>query len=123
MAPWSFLLDVRAFRAPARTGHLISITEISVVHHIIDAHPLVSVIIVVGLPHRPERIHRDFVIIPEIVAEYLQVTPVHIATEYQPLPKRFAIVLHIPAMSILDEGTVRVVQLSSVVAHVEVELP
>src|SRR5688500_8997880 len=57
------LLHVGALGGPRRAGHFIGVTEVAVVHHVVDADAAVAVVVVVRRPHGAEGIEGDFVVV------------------------------------------------------------
>jgi len=66
---------------PVGAGHFIQVPVIAIFKNEIDPATGISVVIIVGLPDVPVRIDRYFIIIPEIMAQYLEMRSVRIATE------------------------------------------
>src|ERR1051325_756147 len=66
-------------RAPARAGDLIREPVVAELHHKIDAHAAVPVVVIVRLPERAERIDGDLVIVAKIPAERLDVGAIEVA--------------------------------------------
>ena len=62
------------------------VAEVAAFHDVVDPHALVAVVVVVRLPGRPEGVGRDFIVIPEVVAERLEAGAVGVAAERHALP-------------------------------------
>src|SRR5204862_2352146 len=71
---------------PACAGHLVRVAEVAKFHHVIDADAAITVVVVVGLPERPEGVDAYFVVVAEIMAEDFEFLAIEIAAEDQALP-------------------------------------
>ena len=40
--------------APGRAGHFIGKAVVAELHHVIDAHAAIAIVVIIGLPERPE---------------------------------------------------------------------
>ena len=114
-------LPSRALLTPARAGQFVAVAEIAVLHHVVDADALVAVIVVVGLPNGAERIHRQFIVVAEVVSQDLDPREVLVQSECEALPIGFAAGDDLVALGIDDQPAIGRVQLPAVIAHVEVE--
>src|SRR5262249_38394148 len=65
----------------ARIGRLVAgpvralgadVAEVAAFHHVVDAHALVAVVVIVGLPGRPVGVGGDLVVVSEVLAERLE---------------------------------------------------
>ena len=74
MAARDFRLDINALSLPAGAGHFIGVPVVAVLHHEVDAHATITVVVVVALEDVTERIGDHFVVIAEIIPEHLEVT-------------------------------------------------
>ena len=123
-----FRFEVRALRLPARAGLLVGVAEVAVVHHVIDAHALVAVVVVVALPHRAERIHGDLVVVAEVVPERLDIArhalfQINVAAEHHALPVGRALVRDFIADDVLHDLSVGPREFGDRVARVEIKFP
>src|SRR5262249_23177518 len=50
---------------PSGSSHLVTIPVVAVLHDIIDPHATISIIVIVRLPHCPEGINGDLVVVAE----------------------------------------------------------
>ena len=114
-------LPIRALDLPACAVGLVRVSEVTKFHDIVDTCCAVSVIIVVGLPKRSERVNRDLVVVSEIVAEHFHVAQVFVASKHHSLAVGFARVVDFSAPTILDWIAVGVAKSVAGVSVVEVE--
>ena len=121
---------------PARAVHFVSVAIVAELHHVIDAHPEVAVVVVIGLPERAEGIHGDLVVVAEVPRERFNFAAVEVATKHHAHPIRLAVVVHFVAVEVDDRPSFhlrrcavqrdlfhcRIAKLFSLIAEVEVEL-
>ena len=117
------LFHVGAFGPPARACELILIAVVAILHHVVDAHAAVSVIIIVALPKGAEAIDGDHPVIAEIPAQRLHLAAIKFATKHHALLIRFAIGGYRIAGKVGHSITVLVLELLACVAKVEIQPP
>src|SRR5438876_253700 len=81
--------------APTGAGHFVSVSEVAELHHVIDAHSAVAIIVVVRLPERAEGIDGEFIVIAEVMGEHLEFAAVEVAAEDHALAVGLASVGHL----------------------------
>src|SRR5262245_44911645 len=64
------------------------VPKVASLHHVIQADPGVTVVVVIGLPDVPERVERQLVRIAKIVTQYCQVGSIGIHSQSRPRVKR-----------------------------------
>ena len=121
-------LHIRPLRAPPGSRQLIRVAVVAKLHHIIDPNALVPVVIVIALPHRPERIHRHLVVVPEIVPERLEIAhlprlQIDVTAIHQPLPVRLPLVRHLVPREVHHRRTIRPRHPRRRVARIKIKLP
>ena len=90
-------LEVCPRRSPAGASEFVLVAVVAVLHHPVDPHALVAIVVVVALPERAERVDGDFVVVAEVVAEHLEIGAVGLATEDHPVAEGFSgVVDHVP---------------------------
>ena len=77
----NFRMLPRALRAPARPRHLIAVAVVAPFYYIVNAATVETVIVVVRLPDISKRIHRQLVVVAEIVPQHVQPSSIAIAAE------------------------------------------
>ncbi len=97
MAMRNVRLQIASFGLPARAGHFIEITEVAKLHHVVDAHASVAIVVVVRLPQRAKGIDRHLVIISEVVGEHLHLAAIGIAPQDHSTAIGLAGILHLVA--------------------------
>ena len=113
-------LDVGPWHLPACAGSLVDVAVVAILHHPVDAHAPVAVVVVVALPEAPERVDGDLIVVAEVVAEHLEIAAVGLAAEHHALPVGCAGVVDDVTEAIGDSRAVLVVNGLPVVAEVEV---
>ena len=113
-------LEVRPRCSPAGTSEFVLVAIVAVLHHPVDPHALVAVVVIVALPERAERIDGDFVVVAEVVAEHLEIGAVGLATKHHPFAERLSRVVDHVAKPVLHGITVFVVHRLARVAKIEV---
>src|SRR5690606_3618179 len=79
------LLFVGAVGPPSRARHFIRVAIIAIFHHIVDTHPFVAIIIIVGLPHGAVRIDGNFIIVSEVLSQDFKFTEIKVGAKDQTL--------------------------------------
>ena len=69
----NFGLNIDPLSVPASAGHFIGVAVVAVLHHEVDAHAAIAVVVVITLEDVAERIRGHFVVIAEIISEHLEV--------------------------------------------------
>ena len=117
-----FRFNIGALIPPTLSRKFTPITVVSKFHDIIDSHAPVSVIIVIGLPNSPKAVHGCFPVISEIPSDCLKIGSILVATKDHALLVWFAFVIHLVARQINDGLPVLILDLTTTIAKVEVEL-
>ena len=73
VAAGNFGLNINPLSVPASAGHFIGVAVVTVLHHEVDAHTAITVVVVVALEDVAERIGDHFVVIAEIIPEYFEI--------------------------------------------------
>ncbi len=107
---------------PPRARNFVDVAVVAVLHHIVDAHGAVTVVVIVGLPQRAEGVDSHFVIIPEVVCQDFEFAPVRITAEDHTLAIRTAL-LHAIAGHIDYDVAGSIDYLLPTVAKIEIVLP
>ena len=115
--------EVGARHLPPLAVSLVHITVVAILHDPVDPHAAVAVVVVVALPQRAKRIDRYFVIVAEVVAEHLEVTPVGAAAKRHSLTVWLARVVHGIASKINHGLAVFIVYRVTGVSEVKIPTP
>ena len=113
-------LEVRPRCSPAGACEFVLVAIVAVLHHPVDPHALVAVVVVVALPERAERVDGDFVVVAEVVAEHLEISAVGLATKHHPFAERFSRVVDDIAEPVLHRIALFVVHRLTRVAKIEI---
>ena len=116
-----FLPHANAFCLPIVTGLFILVSIVPVLHHKVDSRSPVSIIVVVGLPHRAERINRDFPVVSEIPTQCFNIAAIKVAAKHHSLLVWLARIVDNVARHIEDWFTVGCLQLLAFVTEVEIQ--
>ena len=122
MAKRYLRFNVGALISPALTRKFTPIAVVSKFHDVIDSHASVPIVVIIGLPDATETVHGRFPIVAEIPAESLEVGTILIAAKDHALLVWFAFVIHFVASQINNGLAVLILDLTTSVAKVEVEL-
>ena len=112
----------RGSRQPA-LGDLVPVAVVAELHDVVDAHALVTVVVVVALPDRAEGIDRDLPVVAEVPAERLDAGAVELAAEHHAILVGGVAAAHLVAGLVGDDLAVLVVQRSPGVAEIEIQPP
>ena len=116
------LLQANARGLPACAGHLIGVAVVAKLHDVVDAHSLVSVVIIVALPHGAKRVRGDLPVVAEVPGEHLHLAAIQLASEDHALLIRAVVLIGaLHAVDVGDEFPLGITELLARVAEVEVE--
>ena len=88
------LFHVGTLGTPCSSSKLILVAVITILHHIIDAHPAVTIIIIVALPQRTEAVDGDHPVITKVPAQRLHLTAIKSTAKHHPFLIRGALIVH-----------------------------
>ena len=94
VAAGNFGLNINPLSVPASAGHFIGVAVVAVLHHEVDAHAAIAVVVVVALEDVTERVGGHFVVITEIISEYFEIAQLAVSVispEGHPLLVGFAL--------------------------------
>ena len=117
-----FVFQRDAIASPAGAGQFIAVAIIAVLHDKVDSRTFVSVVIIVALPKRAERIDRGLPIVPKVVRQDFKVRSVHIAAKWHATIKRLAIVDDWPAVDVDHRIALSIFYLLAGVSKIPVQL-
>ena len=69
----NLFLDRDSVITPAGAGLFVAIAVVTVFHDKVDSRSAVAVVVVIALPHSPERVDSGFPVVAEVVCEHLEV--------------------------------------------------
>ena len=109
---------------PARTGDFVGVAVVAVLHHLVDADPLVAIVIVVALPKTAKGVDVDFPVVAEIPAQHFQIGPVQLTAEDHALAVGAIVFIGaFDPMDVGDEVAILVTEPLPGVAEVEIQTP
>ena len=117
------LLDVRPRGGPTGAGDLVLEAVVAELHDVVDAHAFVTVVVVVALPDRAERIDRELPVVAEVPAKRLDVGAVELTAEHHAILVGGVAAAHLVAGLVDDDLAVFVVERSAGVAEIEIQPP
>ena len=88
------LFHVGTLGTPCSSSKLILVAVIAVLHHVIDAHPAVAIIIIVALPQRTKAVDGDHPVVAKVPAQRLHLTAIKFAAKHHPFLIRRALIIH-----------------------------
>ena len=115
------LLHVGALVAPATAGDFAAKTVVPILHHIIDTHSTITIIIVIALPKGAKAVDGHHPVVAKVPTERFQSAAVEITAKHHALLVRIATVVHLVAGQVHDRLAVLVLELATGVAEVEVQ--
>ena len=81
VAQGNFLFDIGALVSPSLSSKFVAEAIVTELHHEVDSHRLVSVIVIVALPDGSEGIDTQFPIVAEVPSQGFHVGPIKVAAE------------------------------------------
>ncbi len=111
--------DIGAVHLPARARHFVGVAVIAVLHHIIDAHAPIAVVVVVGLPEGAVTVGRYFIVVAEIVPQHLEMCKIGVAAKHHALAVVFGV--DVFSIAVFDRLALAVLQHFTCIAEVEIE--
>ena len=122
MTKWNLLFHIGALISPSLSGKFSPVPIITEFHNIINTHPAVSIIVIIGLPNGSKTVYSYLPVISKIPSNRLEIGTVLITTKNHPLLIGPAIIFYFVASLIDDWFSLFVLNLPAAVAKVEIEL-
>ena len=112
VAQGNFLFDIGPLVAPSLSGEFVAEAIVTELHHEVDSHRLVSVIVIVALPDGPEGVDAQFPVVAEIPPQCFHVGPIQVAAEGHSLLIGLAAGFYFIAGLVGDDLTLSICQLA-----------
>ena len=110
-------------RVPAGAGHFVFVAVVAELHHVVDPHAFVAVVVVVRLPERAEGIDRDHPVVAKIPAQRFEFAAVQVAAKDHAFLVRLAVGDDLVAGRVDDRLAVLVLDLPAALPKLKYSLP
>ena len=110
-------------RPPAGSGQLVPVTVVAELHHEVDPHTPVAIVVIVALPQGPVTVDGDLVVVAKVVSQHLEATTIKITAEWHAAVVGSPVVDNRPTGQIDHRLALVVMDSATGVAEIPVHLP
>ena len=110
------------FGFPACAGFFVLVAVVAELHHVVDSHTPVTIIIIVRLPDAAVGIDGDHPVVSEIPTKSFKLAAIHVAAEHHAFLIRLAIRCDNDPGCIDDGLTILILDLSASISKIEIQL-